>query len=133
MKKLIFFALLWSFPVLAEKLSVLDEAAQLGTIAGLAEACGAKEKLENYELIAVRLIANKSSSVEAEKAGYRRYAEEKLRAMRDHRASPKLTCGEILNRFQKMPLFKSVVYRDGSLKLYDGTYYPAKGMYADKK
>ena len=133
MKKMIFFALLWALPVFGAQLSVLDEAAQLGTIAGLASACGAKEKLENYELIAARLIANKSASVETEKAGYRRYAEEKMRAMQEHKRSPQLTCGEILNRFQKMPLFKSVVYKDGSLKFYDGTYYPAKGMYAKKK
>ena len=124
---------LWTFPVLSAKLSLLDEAAQLGTMAGLAEACGEKKKLENFELISARLIANKSNSEEQEMEGYRRYAEEKLRAAREHKKSPKMTCGEILNRFQKMPLFKSVVYKDGSLKFYDGTYYPAKGMYAKKK
>ena len=132
MKKYVFLTLFVVFPVLGQSLSVLEEAAQLGTIAGLAQACGAKEKVETYELIAARLIANKSASVEAEKAGYRRYAEEKLRAMREHQTSPKLTCGEILNRFQKLPLFKSIVYKDGSLKFYDGTYYPAKGMYVKK-
>ena len=129
MIKILFAVLLWTLPVLGKSLAVTDEAAQLGTMAGLAEACGARRELEDYELIAARLIANKSPSVEAEKAGYRRYAEEKLRAMRAHKAAPKLTCGEILNRFHKMPLFRSVVYKDGSLKFYDGTYYPAKGMY----
>ena len=132
MKKMLFMALLWVLPAFGTSLSVLDEAAQLGTMAGLAQMCGAKE-LENYELIAARLIANKSPSIEAEKAGYRRYAEEKLRAMREHKTKPKLTCGEILNRFQKMPLFKSVVYQDGALEFYDGTYYPAKGMYVQQK
>ena len=132
MKKIVFLIVMWILPVFGAKLSVLEEAAQLGTIAGIAEACGAQKELENYELIAARLIANKSASVEAEKAGYRRYAEEKLRAKRDHKGSPKLTCGEILNRFRKMPIFKSVVYKDGSLKFYDGTYYPARGMYATK-
>ena len=133
MKKFTFLMMLWIFPVMAAKLSVLEEAAQLGTMAGLAQACGAKEKLDNYELIAARLIANKSVSEAQEKAGYRRYAEEKLRAIQEHKRSPKMTCGEILNRFQKMPLFKSVVYKDGSLKFYDGTYYPAKGMYVKKE
>ena len=132
MKKIIVLVLMWGLPVFGAELSVLEEAAQLGTMAGLADACGAKEKLENYELIAARLIANKSPSVEAEKAGYRRYAEEKFRAKRAHKSAPKMTCGEILNRFQKMPLFKSIVYKDGSLKFYDGTYYPAKGMYVTK-
>ncbi len=124
--------MLWILPVMATPLSVLEEAAQLGTLAGLASACGAQEKLNNYELIAARLIANKSTSEAQEKEGYRRYAEEKFRAMQEHQRTPKMTCGEILNRFQKMPLFKSVVYQDGSLKFYDGTYYPAKGMYVKK-
>lgn len=133
MKKLIFLLFMWILPVMAAKLSIFDEADQLGTMAGLASACGAGEKLDNYELIAARLIANKSDSEEQEKEGYRRYAAEKFRAMQEHKKSPKMTCGEILNRFQKMPLFKSVVYKDGSLKFYDGTYYPAKGMYVKKK
>ena len=91
------------------------------------------DKLKNYELISARLIANKSHSEEEEIEAYRYYAGEKLRTMREHQKSPKMTCGEILSRFQKMPLFKSIVYKDGSLKFYDGTYYPAKGMYATKK
>ena len=102
-------------------------------MAGLADACGSKDKLKNYELIAARLIANKSASEEEEMQAYRRYAEEKVLAKRKHQKSPKMTCGEILNRFQNMPLFKSIVYKDGSLKFYDGTYYPAKGIYTEKK
>ena len=133
MKRVFLFMLLWVMPVFAANLSLLDEAAQLGTIAGLAEACGENKKVQDYELIAARLIANKSNSEEQEMEGYRRYAAEKLRAKKEHQKSPKLTCGEILNRFQKLPLFKSVVYKDGSLKFYDGTYYPAKGMYVKKQ
>lgn len=129
MKKWILLILVWAIPAAAAKLSLLDEASQLGTMAGLAEACGERKKLENFELIAARLIANKATSQEQEMEGYRRYAAERIRASREHKKSPKMTCGEILNRFQKMPLFKSTVYKDGSLKFYDGTYYPAKGMY----
>ena len=135
MKKffLVLFLLQGISPAFAAQLSVLDEAAQLGTMAGLAQACGSTKKLENYELIAARLIANKSKSVEAEQFGYRRYAEEKLNAARTHLKSPKMSCNEIIKRFEKMPIFKSIVYKDGSLKFYDGTFYPAKGMYATKK
>ena len=61
--------------------------------------------------------------------GYRRYAAERIRAAKEHKRSPKMPCAEILNRFRKMPLFKSIVYKDGGLKFYDGTYYPAKGIY----
>ena len=134
MKKIfIILLLVGNFPAFGAQLTVVEEAAQLGTIAGLAEACGSKKKVENYELIAARLIANKSDSEEQEQLGYRRYAEEKVRAMNEHRNNPQMTCKEILKRFEKLPLFKSVVYQDGSMKFYDGTFYPAKGMYAKKK
>ena len=134
MKKIvtIFFLIVLSFPVLGKELTLLDEAGQLGTIAGLATVCGETNKLKNYELIAARLIANKAKSEDEEMQGYQRYAGEKFRTMELHKKSPKMTCGEILNRFQKLPLFKSTVYKDGSLKFYDGTYYPAKGMYVKK-
>ena len=135
MKKffLILFLLLQTRMAFGAKLSVLDEAAQLGTMAGLAQACGAQKKLDDYELIAARIIANKSGSIEAEQMGYRRYAEEKVNAAKIHLKSPKMSCSEIIHRFEKMPIFKSIVYKDGSLKFYDGTFYPAKGMYAIKK
>ena len=133
MKKIILLFLLYTFPVYSAQLSLFEEAAQLGTMAGLADACGSKDKLKNYELISARLIANKSNSEEEEMQSYRRYAEEKVRAKRKHQKSPQITCGEILKRFESMPLFKSIVYKDGSLKFYDGTYYPAKGIYTEKK
>ena len=92
----------------------------------------AKEKLEKYEYISARLIANKASSENEEMQGYRRYAEKKLQAKKMHLQSPKMTCGEIIKRFESMPVLKSVVYKSGALKFYDGTYYPAKGMYVKK-
>ena len=133
MKKYFLGLLLYVFPAFSEPLSFLDEAGQLGTVAGLAEACGVKENLKKYEYISARLIANKSSSEEEELQGYRRYAEKKLQAKKAHQQSPKMTCGEIIKRFEKMPVLKSIVYKSGALKFYDGTYYPAKGIYTEKK
>ena len=118
MKKIIFLFLLYAFPVYSEQLSLFDEAGQLGIMAGLADACGSKTKLKNYELVAARLIANKAGSEEEEMQAYRRYAEEKVHAKKKHQKSPQMTCGEILKRFENMPLFKSIVYKDGSLKFY---------------
>ena len=132
MKKYLFLLLFCAFPVFAKQLSLLEEAGQLGTVAGLAEACGSKEKLKRYEFISARLIANKASSENEEMQGYQRYAEKKLQAKKMHQQSPKMTCGEIIKRFEKMPVLKSVVYKSGALKFYDGTYYPAKGIYTKK-
>ena len=43
-------------------------------------------------------------------------------------------CPEILARFRQMPLFQSVVYADGSIKMPDGTYLPAtRPFYNNKK
>ena len=134
MKKILFvYLFFFTTFVYAGKLSLLDEASQLGTMDGLAEACGAKKKLKNYELIALALITNKASSEEQRQEAYRRYAEQKVRAKDEHKKNPKMSCSEILNRFEKMPLFKSIVYQDGSLKFYDGSYYPAKGLNTTKK
>ena len=117
----------FSFSLIGAEPSVLDEAAVLGTMAGLAEACGEKDKkMTDYELIASRLIANKANSDEEEIDGYHRYAEKKMTAMRKQKSSPQMSCNEVLRRFENMPIFKSVVYSDGSLKLSDGTFLKAK-------
>ena len=116
-----------AFSTIAATPSVLDEAAMLGTMAGLAETCGENnKKLADFELISARLIANKSVSDQEEIRGYRRYAEEKATAIRKQKDNPQMSCDEILHRFENMPIFKSVVYSDGSLKLADGTFLKAK-------
>ena len=112
-------------PVCAEP-SVFEEAALLGTMAGLAETCGENAKrISDFELISARIIANKTNSEDEEIKGYQRYAKEKLAAMRKQKNNPQITCREVLYRFEKMPIFKSVVYSDGSLKLSDGTFLRA--------
>lgn len=119
--------LLFFFPSMGKSDVFLDDAAALGTMAGVAKACNeAPKKLDDYELIAVRLIANKANTAEQEKDGYYSYAREKLKAERKQKHTPQMSCDEILSRFRNMPLFESVVYHDGSLKLSDGTFLPAK-------
>ena len=100
----------------------LTEAEQLGITAGLALACNAGGKLDDFELIASRLIANKALTSEAEQKGYREFAEAKLNAYNEQKNSPKESCGAILDSFNRLPLFRSVVFADGGLKMYDGTY-----------
>ncbi|MDR2901761.1 MAG: hypothetical protein LBU87_01445 [Lactobacillales bacterium] len=99
----------------------LSEAQQLGITAGLAQACNAGGKLDDFELIASRIIANQALTQKEEMDGYRAFATSKLQALREHKDSPKLTCGEVLDDFGRLPIFKSVVYADGSVKMPDGT------------
>ena len=100
----------------------LTEAQQLGITAGLALACNAGSKLDDFELIASRLIANKALTAEAEQKGYREFAEAKFNAYNEQRNDPKESCGAVLDSFNRLPLFRSVVFADGGLKMYDGTY-----------
>ncbi len=124
---LVLFICTFSFSVFAAGASALEDAAMLGTMAGLAETCKENsKKIADFELISARLIALNSHSDEEEIAGYRRYAEEKSTAMRKQKNTPKMNCKEVLHRFENMPIFKSVVYSDGSVKLSDGTFLKTK-------
>ena len=132
----ILFILFFSFPLMAQTDMFLNDSAALGTMAGLAKACDEDiQKMEDYELIAARLIANKANTASQEKEGYYTYVQEKLKAERKQKNDPQMSCDEVLRRFENMPLFESVVYRDGSLKLSDGTFLKAKRppLKVDKK
>ena len=96
--------------------------AQLGITAGTALACNAGSKLDDFELIASRIIANSSPTEEAEKAGYREFAEAKLRAYQEQRNNPQESCSVVLDSFRHLPIFRSVVYADGGVRMYDGSY-----------
>ena len=126
MKKIIIFLfLLMTLPVYADSdrtTEGMTEAEQLGVTAGLALACNAGGKLDDFELIASRLIANKALTEEAEQKGYREFAEAKFNAYNEQKNDPKESCGAILDSFNQLPLFRSVVFADGGLKMYDGTY-----------
>ena len=100
----------------------LTEAQQLGITAGLALACNAGSKLDDFELIASRLIANKALTAEDEQKGYREFAESKFEAYNEQKNDPKESCGAIMDSFNRLPLFRSVVFADGGIKMYDGTY-----------
>ena len=124
MKKLILCLCLMASTAIASDRTTngLSEASQLGITAGLALACNAGSKLDDFELIASRIIADKALTEEAEKVGYREFAEAKFRAYKEQRNSPKESCGAVLDSFNRLPIFKSTVYADGGVKMYDGTY-----------
>ena len=124
MKKMLLFLCLFSLPVMAAERTTngLTEAQQLGITAGIALACNAGSRLDDFELIASRIIANKALTAEAEQKGYREFAESKLRAYNEQRNNPQESCGAVLDSFKHLPIFRSVVYADGGVKMYDGSY-----------
>ncbi len=100
----------------------LDDVDKLAITAGAAQACGADEdKLDTYEMIASRILVNPTRSPAEETAVLKAYAQRKLRTLQEQKSAPELNCREVLSRFYKMPLFKSTVYRNGTLVLPDGT------------
>lgn len=109
-------------PVQAQNVQKMSDAEQLGMMAGLASACGASQKLEDFELISSRLIANPAASEEIEKQQIRLYMQAKWDAMQRQQKNPPVSCQEVLEHFNQLPLFNSIVYRDGSVKFPDGTW-----------
>ena len=100
----------------------MSDAEQLGMTAGLALACGSDKKLEDFELIAARLLANQSPTEEMEKQQIRIYAQAKWEAMLRQKKGNPADCKDILEHFDELPLFDSIVYGDGSVKLPDGAW-----------
>ena len=136
MKKLFFILFcLCASPVLAGNRTTrgLSVPAQLGITSGTALACNAGSKLDDFELIASRIIANSAPTEEAEQAGYREFAQAKLRAYQEQRNDPQETCSAVLDSFRHLPIFRSIVYADGSVRMYDGSYLKPQRPVQQKK
>ncbi len=118
----IFFLMVGTLPAAAQRTDAgLSIPEQLGITAGIAQACNVNpEMLKNYELIASRLIANPAPTAEIEYAELQTYAQAKLEALKGQKKTPQLSCSEVLARFENQPLFQSVVFKDGTVKLPDG-------------
>ena len=110
---------------------------QLGSAAGAAYACNAGKVLEDFEVIASRLLANTAETAEDEQSLDEVYVEAKVRAIKVHKKEHPMSCQEILKRFKNMRIFKFIVYADGSIKMDDGTMMhpkrPVKKITQDKK
>lgn len=99
----------------------LSDAERLAVPAGAAQACGADtNKLINYEVIVSRILANPTTTEQEETAVLTEYAQKKFEVYTDQQKSPEMDCPEVLRRFDNLPIFKSVVYRDGTIQLPDG-------------
>lgn len=98
----------------------INDNEQLGMMAGLALACNAGGKLDDYELIASRILANTAQTDAEEKKAVKEYARAKFKAYQEQKNMPQATCGEVLDTFNHLPIFKSIVYANGTVKMPDG-------------
>jgi len=109
-------------------LKSMTEAQQLGTWAGIALACNAGNRLDDFELIASRIIGNQATSTEERTTAFKEYAAEKLRTYKLQKSNPTSSCAQVLEHFDNLPIFRSVVQPDGSVQLPNG-----KILYANPK
>ena len=119
---LVFFSIVSPICAYGQNIRNMSDAEQLGMLAGLAMACGSEKKLEDFELIASRILANQSPSDEIEKQQARIYAQAKWEAMMRQKKGNPSDCKDILEHFEQLPLFDSIVYGDGSIKFPDGAW-----------
>ncbi len=104
-----------------------------GTVAGIAYACNAGKPLEDYELIASRILQNMAPSKEMESAYIKEYAQAKKSAMDKQKTAPPMPCSQFLKEFKKQKIFQSTVMSDGSVKNPDGTWLLPRGQKAPPK
>lgn len=126
--------LLFAYGARADTLTLKDEAGQMGLLSGLAVACHENAKtLDNYELIASRIIANKALTEADENEAKKEFVWQKLKTMKKKDTLKQAECREILNHFRQMSVFQSIVYADGGIKMPDGSYLPPKRPFKAKK
>ena len=133
MKKIFFFLFLFPFALHAQTLNGMSDAQQLGTIAGLALACNAGNRLDDFQLISSYIIANQATSEAQRKKAFEQFAEEKMRTYNMQKAEPRESCKTILEHFYNMPIFGATVYADGTVKFSDGRILKPYGKLSPKE
>ena len=104
--------------------SYIEEMQALGTVSGMGMACGAP-KYATFEMLARAILITKAISDENQAEGMLAYNTAKADAFLSKQADGLYNCAEINARFNEQKIFKTTLYRDGTIKMYDGTvYYP---------
>ncbi|MBR3661914.1 MAG: hypothetical protein IKN67_01385 [Alphaproteobacteria bacterium] len=112
----------------AGKMTYTDEASALGSIAGQGLACHAK-KYHQYELLARAIVKSKAVSDKAEEDGFYAFNDGKANAFMDILNNNFSECEEINYSFNRQKIFKSVLYSDGKIKMFDGTVITPRQPY----
>ena len=135
MKKfLILLCLIFPADAYAQRQTVMNEAEQMGLLAGLASACNADAHvLHDYEEIASRIIANKAPSQAVEDMFVKDYARAKAQFYLKQIKAPEISCGEVMTHFTQMPVFSFKLYDDGTLITNEGKYLYPRGKSGLKK
>ena len=127
MRKTVAVLLLSLLPLTVHAAKQENDAEEMGSLAGVVLACQAYKPLYQFEEILSRYYSNTSSSEAVEKAKLKQYALAKAGSFSLF-TKRKIDCAEVVNDFVKMPVFKSELYSDGSLRLPDGKFLYPRGQ-----
>lgn len=116
----------------AQTLNGMTDAQQLGAAAGLALACNAGSRLDDFQLIASYIIANENPTEERRKKAFKAFATEKLRTYNLQKDNPQEDCPAVLKRFYNLDIFNCTVHANGDVRFPDGKVLKAPST-ADKK
>lgn len=109
-------------------IAYLDEMQALGTVSGTAMACGSP-KYETFEMLARAILVTKAISDQMQEKGMRAFNSAKVEAFVSKQKKNLIDCDEINARFDKQKIFKTTLYRDGTIKMYDGKVFRPRHPY----
>ncbi|MBO7556795.1 MAG: hypothetical protein J6T72_05320 [Alphaproteobacteria bacterium] len=108
--------------------SYIEEMKILGTVSGNGMACGAS-KFSTFEMLARAILITKAVSDKNQEAGMRAYNTAKADAFISKQADGLYNCDEINARFNNQKIFKTTLYADGTIKMYDGKVFHPRHPY----
>ena len=108
--------------------SYIEEMKALGTVSGNGMACGAS-KYSTFEMLARAILITKAVSDENQEAGMRAFNTAKADAFISKQADGMYNCDEINARFNEQKIFKTTLYADGTIKMYDGKVFHPRHPY----
>lgn len=106
----------------------IEEVQALGVISGQGLACGAK-RYDTYEMLARAILITKASSNAMQEQGMRVYNEEKANTYVSKQFDGFFDCANIRRRFDSQEIFKTTLYRDGTIKMPDGEIFTPRTPY----
>jgi hypothetical protein len=104
----------------AGKPSYMDEVTALGSIAGQGLACRAK-KYHKFELLARAIVVSKAKSDKMQKDGLKAFNDAKADSFMAVERENFSECDDIVYSFNRQKIFEAVLYRNGTIKMPDGT------------
>lgn len=122
-----FIGLFWAVSAQAQ-MPYIDEVKALGAVAGQGMACGAS-KYNTFELLARAILISKAPSDRVQSEAVYAYNEAKANAYISKQMDGFYECAAINRRFDNQDIFKATLYRDGTIKMPDGTIITPRQPY----